>query len=265
MLYGYTMLHHKHNVLLEAAAVATSKRLHLFTLQEYALVVSAYGNFQYTPKHPGFFKNVLGVFERHYKSMTPQGVVVVLKALSKLKMKREPLLTEVMQHVLEHHLAEYSILEVSHLLYAFSNLGFTTPELYEAALKHMQTLVLQAAKLQQHNRIKYDIDSVVASCITAGHDVSSFVEFAEMQGFYVKDPSSSSMDEPADISGSGQQVRVADIQMSPPGSNADGETVTTDTSIAANGPDTQPKAASGTRGRDSNGAQRAAPAHLNRY
>jgi hypothetical protein len=46
-----------------------------------------------------------------------------------------------------------------------------------------------AARTGTHRHIKHHVDSVAASCARAGVDARAFVEFAEMQGFIVRQPS----------------------------------------------------------------------------
>jgi len=176
-------------VLLEALAEAAAPQLEALSLQDATTLMALYGTFGHTPASPALFEGLLAALGRHRRALVPHSVVVLLKALAKLGLSPQPLLGELLGDAVEGHLRGYGGVETAHLLWAASTLGAGTPELYDLALRHMQALLLEAARTGTHRQIKHNVDSVAASCARVGVDARAFVEFAEMQGFIVRQPS----------------------------------------------------------------------------
>lgn len=275
MVYAYSLLCHRHDPLMEAVAASEAPRLGSYSLQEFSLLLKAYGSFGATrPAAQGLIDASVGALSRHYAAMTPQGLMACLKALCKLGVAPQPLLADVAAHILSGALENYSPMEVSHLLWAYANLQICVPELFDAALRHMQSSVAAAARAQQHRSMKHHVDSVVKSCLAVGHDVSGFVEFAEMRGFIVKYPmchlplagvrpaaaGSGEDDQPGAFAAvAGGPLPPAPVGLLEIAPTEDGG-VGGGTTLTIHRPD-EAAAASRGRGRDGRG-QRAAPAHL---
>eukprot|EP00892_Ulva_mutabilis_P006854 jgi/Ulvmu1/4540/UM002_0266.1 len=177
LVYGYGAQRHQHDGLLSAAAAELLLRRERFQDQELAMFLWAVGMLGTAPGGELFLSAVEKETQGRAHRLKPLGISNTMKAFAKLRHLPQAEFIDCMSEAAVAIMDDFSMAELSNLLWAYSQLGWVDEELFEAAEEHMMD--------NMHHCTKHHILSVLNSFKASGHLCHRLVTVARNHGFYV--------------------------------------------------------------------------------
>lgn len=182
LLYGYGQLHFQHPGLLDAVASACGPRLHEFTTQDLCMTVWAYGAVGYCPADTTLFESACRVLLQRKERLVPLQITCVIKGFSRAGYQPPAAFMQQMSQLAQVKLSQFSPLEYSQLLWAYSTAGYRDVQLFETVVAH----AIQQLHTKTHLVTKTTVDTMLVACQGVGFWPQLLVDTAEINGLYVR-------------------------------------------------------------------------------
>jgi hypothetical protein len=182
LLYGYGQLRFQHPELLDAVASGCGPRLHEFTTQDLCMTVWSYGAVGYCPSDTSLFESACRVLLQRKERLLPLQITCVIKGFSRSGYQPPAAFMQQMSQLAQVKLSQFSPLEYSQLLWAYSVAGYRDVALFEAVVAH----AIQQLHSKSHTVTKTTVDTMLVACQGVGFWPQLLVDTAEMNGLYVK-------------------------------------------------------------------------------
>jgi len=182
LLYGYGQLHYLHPLLLDSVAKACAPRLHEFSTQDLCLTVWSYGAVGYCPADTALFEAACRALLQRKDRLLPLQITMVVKGFSRAGYQPPAAFMQQMSQLALAKLQQFSPLEYSQLLWAYSAAGYRDVQLFEAVVAH----AIHQLHTKSHDVLKTTVDTILLACQGVGFWPQLLVDTAEMHGLYVR-------------------------------------------------------------------------------
>lgn len=177
LVYGYGAQRHWHEGLMTAAAAEVLLRKERFQDKELCMFLWAVGTLGVAPGGELFLTAVMKELHSRVKTLRPLSMSNAMKAFAKLRFLPPAEFMDSMSEVAVASLEEFNMSELSNLLWAYAQLGWTDEELFEASEEFMMD--------NMNLCTKHHVSSIANSFKTSGYLCHRLVTVARNNGFHV--------------------------------------------------------------------------------